>query len=164
MLRFLSFVKNQGKMFILHRFVCSKSVFINLLYRSEVLHVVIDFCIEDIFKCSFLYGNMCILILKSSQKIMATFIWVNMGSGNGLVPDLSLKVFCGIHLRTSSREVLINYSVTCVRGLHFEKIIPHLPGTNELTDYWDEKEIMSQELWRRCLFHCILVWFEAVQF
>ena len=52
---------------------------------------------------------------------MATLIWVNTGSGNSLVPngqwhqditwtniDISSKVFCCIHLREISQEVLLN--------------------------------------------------------
>ena len=50
---------------------------------------------------------------------MATKIWVNMDSGNGLVADgakplpvpilTSLKVFCSIYMRAIPQEVLMNF-------------------------------------------------------
>ena len=49
---------------------------------------------------------------------MATYIWVNIGSDNILLPDatkinqnnvdLESNVFCGIHLKAASQEMSIN--------------------------------------------------------
>ena len=47
---------------------------------------------------------------------MAPFIWVNLGSGNGFTwtnVDLSSKVFCSIHQKAISHEVLIILTHWC---------------------------------------------------
>ena len=72
---------------------------------------------------------------------MVASIWVNIGSGNGLLPDgaitwtdvdLSSVGFCGMQLWTISQEVLKNL----IRNMNWKitilKLLPHLSGTNEL--------------------------------
>ena len=80
---------------------------------------------------------------------MATKIWVNIGSCNGLLPDgnkaitwtnvdLSLDKSHDIHLRALSQEDLkipINKTRLEIALL---KLNAHLPGANELREAWKE--------------------------
>ena len=74
---------------------------------------------------------------------MATEIWVNIGSGNGLLPngtkplpepmvDLSSVEFCGIHLTTILLLALKVSIHEMSSKITFLKLQPHLPGANEL--------------------------------
>ena len=70
-------------------------------------------------------------------------IWVNIGSGNGLLPNgtkslpepmlTSSDVFCGIHFRVISQEMLINLIRNMCSEIVLLKSPPHLPATSELT-------------------------------
>ena len=67
---------------------------------------------------------------------MATWIWVNIGLGNGLLPDgtrppLS-KVFCGIHRRAISQEVFMNVICTMVSYITLYKFLPPTQGPMRL--------------------------------
>ena len=62
----------------------------------------------------------CVLLFETDQfgLVMKLSVWVNIGSGNGLLPngtrgslepvDFPLKMFCVIQLRVISQEVLMN--------------------------------------------------------
>ena len=73
---------------------------------------------------------------------MATQIWINFGSGNGLLPDGTKplpeplltyhQVFCGIHMREFSPEMFNLIHNMCLE-ITFSKLLPHLPEANELT-------------------------------
>ena len=70
---------------------------------------------------------------------MAIWIWANIDSGNGLLPDgtqdivhLSSNVFCVIYTRTLSQEVLLNIIRNMCSEITLLKFLPHLPGANEL--------------------------------
>ena len=68
---------------------------------------------------------------------MATQIWINIGSGNGLVAsdqaitwnnvDLSAKGFCGVHLRLILYHVLMNLICTMCSEITIFKIISTSP-------------------------------------
>ena len=71
---------------------------------------------------------------------MATEIWVNIGSGNGLCArrhkaitwtnvDLSSIRSCGVHVRTISQEMT---SAMNQLENYFSKFLSNLPGANEL--------------------------------
>ena len=58
-------------------------------------------------------------------------------TGNGLLPewliaDLSSNEFCGIYLRAISQEVPTNLICNMSSEITLLKLLPHLPGTNEL--------------------------------
>ena len=71
---------------------------------------------------------------------MVTQIWVNTGLGNGLLPDSTTPLsepmleflFCGIYLRAIMQRV--PKLLYCVMSLKIRllKLLPNLPGTNEL--------------------------------
>ena len=74
---------------------------------------------------------------------MAIYISVNVGPGNGLLPDgtkplpepmLSYDAFCGIYLSAISQEVLNLIRIMCS-----ETRLPYLPGANELTNLSQEQ-------------------------
>ena len=80
---------------------------------------------------------------------MATQIWVNIGSGNGLLPDgtkplpepnicLSSKVFCGINRGAVSEEVLMNLIRNIGSKITLVELLPYLPGANELNSHLHE--------------------------
>ena len=74
---------------------------------------------------------------------MVISIWVNIGLGNGLLPDgttplpepmlASHQRLSGIHLKTILQEVLINLIRNICSKIELLKLLPHLPGINELT-------------------------------
>ena len=74
---------------------------------------------------------------------MATEIWVNIGSGNGLVPDgtkplpepmLTFLQSSDIHIRAISQE-MSQPSVTKIRlKITYIKFYWNSPGANELTE------------------------------
>ena len=76
---------------------------------------------------------------------MAIEIWVNIGPGNGLLPDgtkaitwtnvdlLSTKS-CDIHLRANSHEMLKISTLDVSLKISNVRLHMHLPGTNELND------------------------------
>ena len=74
---------------------------------------------------------------------MWTQIWVNIGSGNGLLPDGTMpltepmltyyQVFSGIHLKTIAEIVYISLIYNMCLEITFLKLLPHLPGANKLT-------------------------------
>ena len=74
-----------------------------------------------------------------------TQIPVNIGSGNGLLPDGTKplpeptltyyqNVFYGIPFRLISQEVLVNLICKLYLAITLLKLLPHLPRTNELID------------------------------
>ena len=58
--------------------------------------------------------------IKDNQAIT----WTNV--------DLSSKVFCGIHLRGISQEVLMNLIHNMWSEITPLELVPHLPAVNEL--------------------------------
>ena len=78
---------------------------------------------------------------------MATEIWVNIGSGNGLVPsgnkplhwtnvDLSSVRSSDIHLSASSREISQPSITEIIWKIEYLKFHLNFPGVNELTTAW----------------------------
>ena len=78
----------------------------------------------------------------------ATLMWVNTGSGNGLLPDgikplpepmltyhQSSKMLCVIHLRAVSQEKLLNLIRSMSSDNTLLNLLPHIPGTNEFIGY-----------------------------
>ena len=74
---------------------------------------------------------------------MATKIWVNIGSGNGLVAwrhqaitwtniDLSSGRWCDIHLKTSSQEIPQPSITEIICKIKHLKFHSNFPGANEL--------------------------------
>ena len=60
---------------------------------------------------------------------MAIYLWVNIGSGNGLLPDSTkplpkpmLTYYRGIHLRAISREVQLNIICNMLFEFTFLKV------------------------------------------
>ena len=51
-------------------------------------------------------------------------IWTNV--------ELSTDAFCGIHLGAFNQEVLKNFSSNWCSEITLIKLLPHLPGANEL--------------------------------
>ena len=90
-----------------------------------------------------------VLPLWPNNAISWKQIWVNIGSGNGLLPDgtkplpepqkSSSNVFCGIHVRAISQWVL--KSITCVRKLHFQHYYHIFQGSR-----WQRKTNMFSKL------------------
>ena len=91
-----------------------------------------------------LISTHCGLVIPYGELV--TQIWVNIGSGNGLVSDgtkpftwtnlnLSLMRFYGIHIRAISRWVA--KLLFCIKSLKIiaSKCLPYLPGANGLT-HW----------------------------
>ena len=72
-------------------------------------------------------------LVHCSLQCHVTYIWVSIDSGNGWTSvDLSSKMFCGIHLRAISQEVLMNLISNMCSEITLLNLPPHLPGTNEL--------------------------------
>ena len=102
----------------------------NEVELSEWATACFKHCLDNAYenmvceKAAILPGPQCVNSLWSSDTI-GWQIWVNIGSGNGLLPsaitwtnvDLSSKVFFGITLREISQEALMNF--LCVQRLHF---------------------------------------------
>ena len=65
---------------------------------------------------------------------MVTWIWGKTGSNNGLVPEGTFisKVFCVVHLRAISQDVLINSIHNINSNIEHLKLPPNLPGANGL--------------------------------
>ena len=84
---------------------------------------------------------------------MATRNWVNIGSGNGLLPDgtkpylaqcwlISLMTFSGISLRAISQQVAkLQFYEISIKSLLI-KLVPHLAGANEF-DVWNMLHMWS---------------------
>ena len=74
-----------------------------------------------------------------------TLILVNIGSGNGLLPDGTKPIpkpmltyhqrGYGIHLWVFSKEILKISLIKLILNITFLKLLPHLPGANKLT-HW----------------------------
>ena len=61
--------------------------------------------------------------------------------------DFSSKVFCGIHLREISHQVLMSF--TCIQIIHFWKLLSYLPGVNELNGgKWQWKDYLQTGRWQ----------------
>ena len=48
--------------------------------------------------------------------------------------DLSVKMFCGMHMRGISLLVLMNLIHNLCLEIKFSKLLPHIPGVNKLKD------------------------------
>ena len=86
--------------------------------------------------------NKGLLVHCGWVTLYGDMILVNIGSGNGLVPDgtkllpelmlTSHQTFCGIHLRAILPVVLLNFIRTMCSKISLLKLPLYLPGANEL--------------------------------
>ena len=65
----------------------------------------------------------------SLNHVMACYL---MAPSHYLNVDLSSKVFSGIHLRAILQGVLTNFIQNMCLKIRLSKLLPHLPGANEL--------------------------------
>ena len=69
---------------------------------------------------------------------MVTEIWVNIGSGNGLLPvDLSSVRSSDIHLRASSQGIPQSSITEIICKIKYLKCHSNFPGANELMKKFD---------------------------
>ena len=69
------------------------------------------------------------MLIISSGTALSPDNWTNV--------DLSSKVFCGIRLRASSQEVLINLIRNMCTEITTWNLLPYLPGANEFYFHHD---------------------------
>ena len=60
-------------------------------------------------------------------------------------------MFCGIHLRLVSQEMLINFICKLCFEIMLLQLLPHLPGPNELIVLWFVAPYIRQVKWQSCL-------------
>ena len=109
-------------MVVTDRFHCRYTLLeILTLISDYICHTDINAALENLIFC----------------LIVATQIWINIGSTNALVPDgtgnwvdLSSKVLSGIHLIVISQTLMDITSKICLGIIHL-KLLPYLPGIND---------------------------------
>ena len=86
---------------------------------------------------------------------MVTEIWVNIGSGNGLLPDGTKPLLepmltssvrsSDIHLRASSQELPQPSIIEIICKIKYQKFHSNFPGANGLTHWgWNKMATISQ--------------------
>ena len=112
----------------------------------------------------------CCWLIVALRRQMVTEIWVNIGSGNGLLPDgtkplpdamdFSLVKCFGIHLRAVSQELLINFRWNMCLEIALLKLLPHLSAVNELNSFHCHFWVMNITgfLQKNCISYVIAQW------